>query len=304
MELYKKYRPDNFDKMIGNESILEVIDSKIKSKNLPHFILLSGPSGCGKTTIARIIKDKLDCHSQDFYEINCANNNGVELARDIEKKFRMKSIQGGVRIWLLDEAHKLTSACQESLLKPLEDTPEHVYFIFSTTNPSKILNTVKTRATEFKVTSLSSAQSEKLIKKVCKKEKIKIPKEVQNSIIESSQGSARLILVCLDKIKDLDEDKMLEASKEIIEQEAEAFAIYKALMWGKWPDCAKALKLNNSKPEDVRRFVLACASKLLLDSTKRKQHSRAFDILSSFENPLYDTLKPGLIMCCYDVFNG
>ena len=302
-ELYKKYRPKKLSQIIGNSATVNSIAAKLKNNSLPHFILLSGPSGCGKTTIARIIAKELKCNSSDFYEVNCANKNGVELARDIESKFRMKAISGGVRIWLLDEAHKLTSACSESLLKPLEDTPDHVYFIMASTDPGKILKTIKTRATEYSVSSLTDSECETLMDKVCKKEKLSIPIEVKEVIVEACLGSARDMLVNLDKIKDLDEEEMLEAAKQIVEKNAIALEIYKALMWGKWTACAAAIKNNKEEPEGIRRYILACANNVLLDPKKSKDHAKAFSVLSSFENPLYNIGKPGLTMCCYDVFN-
>jgi len=304
MELYKKYRPNTLSKMIGNEASIQTIEKKLEAGTLPHTLLLSGPSGCGKTTIARIIKDKLDCHTADFYEVNCANRNGVELARDIESKYRMRPMSGGVRIWLLDEAHKLTAACSESLLKPLEDTPEHVYFILATTDPQKLIKTIRTRACEITVSALTHKESETLIKKVCKKEKIKITEDVMDNLIDAGQGSARKLLVALDKIRDLDEDEMLVASQAVYESESQAFEIYRAICDKNWPKCSTLIKNSKDDPEGVRRMILACASNCLLNPKQAKFHTRAFDVLGCFEQPLYDLGKPGLIMCSYDAIKG
>ena len=306
MELYKKYRPKKFENVTGNEATIKALQAKIDQDALPHFMMFTGPSGCGKTTIARILKKHLKCSDSDFYEINCANNRGVDLVRDIESKMQLKSMTGGARIWLLDEAHRLTPDAQEAFLKPLEDTPGHVYFIMCSTDPQKIKNTIRTRATEFVVESLSEDRAEELIKKVVKKEKLSIPEKAVDSIVLNCNGSARLALVLLEKIKDLDEKQMTEAVEQQAAKEAQAFEILRAIMgWGgsaSWERCAKAIKDCPEEPESIRRYLLAYFSNCLLDPKKKKMHKRAFECIVCFEKPLYDTGKPGLVMCCYDCF--
>jgi DNA polymerase-3 subunit gamma/tau len=293
--------------MIGNESTVSSIKLKIEEGKLPHFILLSGPSGCGKTTIARIIKDELNCSDSDFYEINGANRNGVELARDIESKFRFGSLNGKVRIWLIDECHKLTPACQESLLKPLEDTPDHVYFIFATTDPRKIVKTIKTRATEYKVNSLNDSQLEKLIKRVSRKEKIDLDDNILYNIIDNSEGSARMCLVLLDKIRGLDKTKQKEIIEQTKQNEEEAYSLLKVLMnWdrGGWKRCIEILNDLNQEPESIRRYILSAASNQLLKPNKGSSYENAYKILCSFEKDFYTTGRPGLIVACFEVMNG
>ena len=155
MELYKKYRPKNFKRIVGQPTITEQLTSMTRSNQFPHSSLFSGPSGCGKTTLARIMRNKLDCGDQDFQEVNCADFRGIDMVRDIRNRMNLAPIGGECRVWLIDEAHQLSSQAQNAFLKILEDTPSHVYFMLATTDPQKLIPTIRTRCAEFKVSSLN-----------------------------------------------------------------------------------------------------------------------------------------------------
>ncbi len=128
-ELYKKHRPKEFKKMVGNVSTVQTLVNMIKRDTLPHTILFHGPSGCGKTTLARILKNQLDCSDVDFKELNCSDHRGVDTIREITRTMNMAPTGGKVRIWLLDEVHQMTKDAQNAALKIFEDTPNHVYFL-------------------------------------------------------------------------------------------------------------------------------------------------------------------------------
>jgi len=306
MELYKKNRPKRFEQIIGNEATIKALRLKIEKNSLPHFIILTGPSGCGKTTIARIIEREMNCDGDDFLEFNCANRNGVDLARQIEQDYRKKPISGGIRIYYLDEVQKLTDACQSSLLKVLEDTPAHCYFIFATTNPEKLLNTIKTRGTEYRVNALTYKQGCELIDTICEKEKADpIPVEIKEKIIEYSAGSGRHILNFLDKIIDLDPKEMAEVIEQAKATEAKAYDILRALMgWGcsGWEPCLKALEGCDEDPEGIRRYLRTTAANTLLKSDKVKSYAKAFTILQCTDHLFYD--KTDLVQACFDIIMG
>lgn len=306
MELYKAYRPRTFCEIVGSQATVKAITQKLAKNALPHFILLTGPSGCGKTTVARIIKEELNCSNDDFLEFNCANRNGVELAREIERDYRKKPIGGGIRIYYLDECHQLTRACEESLLKPLEDTPAHCYFIFATTDPQKIIPTIKTRATEYKMSALTYSEISGLIDMVCESEEIDLMTEdVKSGIWDCCGGSARLALVLLDKIIDLTPCEMQEVLEEAKSSEVASFELLKGLFhWGcsGWAPVANALANNNEDPESIRRYLRACAANQLVDPKKSANHKRAFEILQCTDVLFYD--KMALIQACFDIVCG
>jgi DNA polymerase III subunit gamma/tau len=213
-ELYKKYRPKEFRDVIGQGSAVKVLEAKLKSNNLPHTLLFAGPSGCGKTTLARIVCRKLKCSKHDFKELNSADFRGIDMVRNIRININKAPIGGDCRVWLIDECHKLTTDAQNAFLKMLEDTPDHVYFMLATTEPQKLLPTIRTRSTEIAVKNLTRKSLQKLILFVSASALIGIDTEVLEKIIECSDGSARKALVLLDQIAELkSEEDMIEAIK-------------------------------------------------------------------------------------------
>ena len=302
MELYKKYRPTKFSEITGQDSSVKVLQTKIKKKTLPHTILFSGPSGCGKTTFARILRKKLKCGKPDFIE---GAPRKIEDVRAIKRMINQAPISGQCRIWLIDECHKLTSDAQDEFLKMLEDTPNHVYFILTTTDPQKLKKTIRNRCTEIIVKSLNHKSMDKLLHYICSMEKTKLSKEVFEKIIECSDGSARKALVYLDQVVELDnEDDMIEAIKATT-AEVQAIAIARALFnpRTKWIEMTKILKETASEePEQIRWMILGYAKTILLSGGKLS--GRAYLIIDAFRDHFYDSKWAGLVASCYEIIVG
>lgn len=300
-ELYKKYRPSNFSDLVGNEQVVASLRSLVDSGKVPHTILLSGPSGCGKTTIARILQKELKCGDGDFEEFNCSDRNGVDFGREIIARMRFKPMNGKCRIWLLDECHQMSTACANVLLKPLEDTPEHVYFILSTSEPDKLIPALKTRATHYAVQSLTDTHLHKLLSNVCKLEELPVSKEAREQIVENAGGSARMALVMLDQIRGLDEKDVAKVVENIAKRESQTIDLCRALTSNRsWSQIRQILSTLKDDPEKVRRAVLGYASKVLL-SPNNKMAEQCFLVIQCFENSFFNSGMAGLIAACYDV---
>ena len=304
-ELYKKHRPTKFNEIIGQDSSIKVLQTKLKSKTLPHALLFSGPSGCGKTTLARILRKKLGCGKHDFTELNTADFRGIEMVRDIRSHLYQAPISGKCRIWLIDECHKMTGDAQNAFLKMLEDTPNHVYFMLATTDPQKLKNTIRTRCTEIVVRTLNHKSMLKLFSHICTMEKTKLSEEVIEKIIECSNGSARKALVLLDQVIGLDnEDDMIEAIKTTT-AEVQAIVIARALFnpRTKWIEMAKILKETvDEEPEQIRWMILGYAKNVLLSGGKLS--SRAYLIIDTFRDHFYDSKWAGLVASAYEIIVG
>ncbi|MEI8342276.1 MAG: DNA polymerase III subunit gamma/tau, partial [Verrucomicrobiota bacterium] len=162
----RKYRPQNFDSVIGQEHITQTLKNAIEQNRLAHAYLFVGPRGTGKTSTARILAKALNCvngptinpcgvcdvcreiaqgNSLDVLEIDGASNNGVEQVRELRENVRFAPTRGKYKIYIIDEVHMLTSAAFNALLKTLEEPPEHVKFVFATTEPQKVLPTILSR---------------------------------------------------------------------------------------------------------------------------------------------------------------
>lgn len=303
-ELHIKYRPNKLEELVGQEAAVKILKGLFDAKRIPHATILVGPSGCGKTTAARIIADQLGC--KNYKEVNASDDNGVAVVRGIISKCRTYGIAGGPKVYTIDEAHGLTTAAQNAILKVLEEPPDHVYFIIATTDPAKILPTVKTRCTEIVFRSVPPASLGKLIKRVAGKEGIKLTDEVSDALIESASGSPRQALVNLGKIATIKDEADRLASLSPPAVTATAMTIVNGLLpWqgeGNWSATAKAIMDCQEDLERVRQTVLTIASKKLV-TAKSKAAARANLIIIAFADPFFNSRKAGMLSAAYQVFH-
>ena len=296
-ELYKKHRPRALNKMIGAETTVAALENMLAKGTLPHTLLFHGPSGCGKTTLARILKDRLDCHDMDFKEINCSDFRGIDTIREISYLMHLSPTGGKVRIWLLDEVHQLSKDGQNAALKILEDTPSHVYFFLYTTDHRKLMITILTRCCEMPVRLLTHDELESLVNKICKRENVQISEDIREDIVIGAQGSARTALVLLDKILNLKPEEQTEAIQQKLAEENEAIDLCRALFAKKsWEQITAILKNLKGDPEQVRYAVLGYARSVLLGH----KDPMAYKIICAFENNFYDSKNAGLIRACFE----
>lgn len=302
MELYKAHRPKKLEDLVGQDAAVKMLNKYIETSKIPHAILLTGPSGCGKTTIARILRRSLECSKQDFNELNGADTRGIDTIRDIRSRMSKAPINGKCRVWLIDECAKLSNDAQTSLLKMLEDTPEHVYFMLATTDPQKLLKTIKTRCTEIPVKPITTAGLEKLLKDVCKKENKKIPDEVIEKITDCSNNSARMALVLLDKVIDLDKEEDMLNLIQTQSVEVQTFALVKAMLYNprpNWSEIVTILKaVEGEDVEGIRYLILACCKTAMLNGGNLTE--RAYKLFQCFKNNFYDTKYYGLVTACWE----
>jgi DNA polymerase III gamma/tau subunit len=305
-DLATKYRPATFKDVYGQQDAVKVLTDLLKNRDrLPHAFLFSGPSGCGKTTLARILKKKLLCGDHDFHELNCADDRGIEVMRGIRSRMNMSPMNGEVIIWLIDEAHKLTNDAQNALLKPLEEPPDHVYFMLCTTDPDKLITTIRNRCHPVNLKGLNDKDLRELIGSITKQEKTKLTEDVVDKLVEVADGSARRALVLLNGIIGLNsEQEQLDAVlKGDIQRQAIEIARTLIKPGAKWSDMTPILKAVNEDPEQIRRMVLGYATTLML-SGNGKLWGRASLIITCFSEPFYNTGRAGLVNACYDVLQG
>jgi DNA polymerase-3 subunit gamma/tau len=297
-ELYKRYRPKTLERVVGNKNTVSSLTKMVEGKTIPHTLLFYGPAGCGKTTLARIIMRSLDCHEMDQRELNCSDFRGVDTIRDIMRTMNLAPT-GAARVWILDEVHQLSKDAQNAALKMLEDTPDHVYFILSTTDPQKLLKTIRSRCTEMPVAPLSSEEMEGLLARVCKKEGIEVKDEVKEEIVTCAMGSARTALVLLGKIITLDESEQLEAVAAKLAEQNEAIELARALIKKEsWKKVISILKNLKGEPEQIRYTVLGYARAIMLNGNT---DHHIYNIMQHFAENFYDTKEAGLAMACWRV---
>jgi DNA polymerase-3 subunit gamma/tau len=306
MELYKTHRPKQTAEVVGQEKALAALRKMVKAKAIPHALLFTGPSGCGKTTLGRIVTRALKCDKIDFQEVNCADFRGIEMVRSIRKRMDQAPMGGDARVWLIDEAHKLSNDAQNAFLKLLEDTPQHVYFMLATTEPNKLIKTIRTRCTEVGVKALSEKHLISLCNQVLVKEGIEnFHDDVLEKIAEHSEGSARKALVLLDQVYRLEDKKEMLDAIESTESKTDSIKIARMLMNTRttWKQMAALLKdCDLSEPEGLRRMIIGYCKSVMLGNGPLTQ--RAFVVLDTFKDHMYDCGASGIVWGCYAVING
>jgi len=302
MSLYKKYRPQALKDIVGNVETVSSLSTMLENNELPHAILLSGPTGCGKTTVARILATELGAEGLDLQELDTADFRGIDKVRRI-REVAVLSPMKEVRLFILDECHKLTNEAQNALLKILEDTPRRAYFILCTTEPDKLLKTILGRCLQYEMQLLEDKQMRMLLKRVLRDEEEHLEDEVLEVIIETSQGHPRNALQTLEKTLSVPKGDRLETAKTAQYIETQSIELCRALMDPRrhWNPVREILKgLKNQEPEGIRRHVMGYAQSVLLN----KDNEQAGLVLEMFQEPFYNTGFPGLVFACYSVIKA
>ena len=236
--LYRKYRPQSFSEIIGQEHIVKTLTNAIKSGNISHAYLFTGPRGSGKTTIARIFAKAINCekpvdsepcnkcdsckeimgfNSLDLIEIDAASHTGVDDIRELISGIRFSPVKSKYKIFIIEECNKLSKSAANALLKTLEEPPAHAVFILATTEAHKMIPTIVSRCQRFDFKRLQVSEIIKKLEFILNKEEIKFEKPVLSLIALNARGSFRDAESILDKcISFTGEDKQITV-KEIKE---------------------------------------------------------------------------------------
>lgn len=301
MSLYLKYRPTELEQIKGNSDIVQTLEAMLSDlTTCPHVFLLHGESGCGKTSIGRIIANRLGCVGTDFAEINSADFRGIDTIRDVIKQSQLSAIEGDCKVWLLDEVHKITGDAGNALLKILEDTPKHVYFILCTTEPQKLLPTIKGRCQQFQVKPLNEQQMFGLLRRIVTLEKEELHKEVYDQIIQDSSGRPRNAIQILEQVLNVPQERRLEIAKQTTAEQSQAIELCRALIRrAKWTEIAKILSgLKDQEAESIRRVVMGYCQSILLSG---KDEPLCGLILEEMMNPNFTNGFPELTYRCYTI---
>lgn len=303
VEYQLRFRPKSFKQLYGQPEAVEFLQTKLSQGELPHFLGFVGDPGTGKTTTARVLKTKLDCSDHDFVEINCAEDRGIEMMRDIKDKMKLAPFGGKCKIYLLDEFHKATNDAMSASLKILEDVPPHVYFIVCTSDSSKIIKAVMSRMTLVKFNLINSKDMLCLLNYVCGKAGVTVSENVLEAITEVAGGSPRDGVKLLNRVASLpDEQKQLDAIQSCdLKQQSENLAKLLMNPRTQWKEVASVLLAFDGNPEDLRHPVLGYATSAILKGWGDRQ--RACKIIRAFQYNFYESRKAGLVVACLDLFD-
>ncbi|MET7737135.1 DNA polymerase III subunit gamma and tau [Streptomyces sp. NPDC005402] len=223
LALYRRYRPESFAEVIGQEHVTDPLQQALRNNRVNHAYLFSGPRGCGKTTSARILARCLNCAqgptptpcgecqscqdlarngpgSIDVIEIDAASHGGVDDARELREKAFFGPAGSRYKIYIIDEAHMVTSAGFNALLKVVEEPPEHLKFIFATTEPEKVIGTIRSRTHHYPFRLVPPGTLREYLGEVCGKENIPVEDGVLPLVVRAGQGSVRDSMSVMDQL--------------------------------------------------------------------------------------------------------
>jgi len=223
LALYRRYRPETFAEVIGQEHVTEPLRAALANNRVNHAYLFSGPRGCGKTTSARILARALNCEkapvadpcgecescvdlgrggrgSIDVIEIDAASHGGVDDARDLREKAFFAPVRSKYKVYIIDEAHMVSTQGFNALLKLVEEPPEHLRFIFATTEPDKVIPTIRSRTHHYPFRLIPPRLLSSYLTDLCQQEGVKIDQAALPLVVRAGAGSARDTLSVLDQL--------------------------------------------------------------------------------------------------------
>ena len=260
VSLYRKWRPQTFSDIVGQDNVVKTLKNAIKLDRIAHAYLFCGPRGTGKTSTAKILAKALNCeegptvdicdecsacnkitnnNSIDVLEIDAASNRGINEIRELREKVKFSPTEGNYKVYIIDEVHMLTTEAFNALLKTLEEPPEYVIFILATTEPNKLLSTILSRCQRFDFGRLSINDIIERLSYICEQEEVEISQKALSSIARNAGGGMRDAISILDQtisyagseitmddvsavLGMVDRDILIELTKIMIENDVEA----------------------------------------------------------------------------------
>ena len=328
--LYRKYRPQVFSDIVGQETVTTILKNQIKSNKISHAYIFSGCRGTGKTSAAKVFARAINClnpvggepcneceickkildgTTTDVVEMDAASNNSVENIRQIRQEVVYSTVDAKYRVYIIDEAHMLTTSAFNALLKTLEEPPENVVFILATTEQHKIPVTILSRCLKFEFNKLSKENISSRLKYVLEQEKIKYEDEAIDYISYLADGALRDALSILDRCKNeytdvlkyqdvlkivggIDKKVINEISENIIKENLD--------------EVLKKLDEITSQGKDIKRLVSSINEKMLeilintSDSNEKNKIVSIINKLSKLENDMKYAMNPEiLIKSCF-----
>jgi DNA polymerase III subunit gamma/tau len=281
LAMARKWRPKNFEDMVGQDHIAQTIRNAIEGKRISHAYLFTGTRGVGKTTSARILAKALNCKngptpipcdacenckavnsgsSLDVLEIDGASNNSVDDIRELREQVNYAPMNGGYKIYVIDEVHMLTKNAFNALLKTLEEPPAHVVFIFATTEVNKVPHTILSRVQRFDFKRISEQHIRERLEYICAREEIKAEREALEAVARKGDGSMRDALSLFDQVYAYcGADFSFEAARKVLGLPRESLfdGLVRALVQHDQKACFTALQDAQGEGIEIQDFLIA-----------------------------------------------
>ena len=278
LSLYRKYRPQSFSEILGQEHVSATLSNEVNNARISHAYLFTGPRGTGKTSTARILAKALNCEqgptsepcqkcaacvaitngsSLDVFEMDAASHSGVDDTREILSGVSLGTAGGRKKVYVIDEVHMLTTQSFNALLKTLEEPPDHVVFVLATTEAHKVLPTIVSRTQRFDFRRITAEVLEQHLGNVAKLESIDIDQEALAFLARHAEGSARDALSALDQLASFGGPIKLDQAEELLGKRAEDsfFEIFDAIAAGDVGAVFRAIQSFVAQGRDLRQLA-------------------------------------------------
>jgi len=305
-----RYRPKFLADFVGNSAIIE--DLQRKYPNWPKTFLIHGASGCGKTTLARIIANELQCADMYIKEIDAAQDRGIDAMRELIKSSYARPLIGTMKVYILDEAHMLTNESMNALLKITEEPPPKTYFIFCSTNPTKIIPTLTNRCYKINLQPLQDKEIGQIIKRVLDSEKIELTetlRKICNFILKESKGIPREALILLSALKDC--PTVEEAQVKLhgfTSEDPKVYELVQAIVKGDYVKIMSTFEeLPQSNYESLRIVIAKILKKFIKNSKieeKKILHKKLEMFSNSVDNHIGDIALYTILWKCSNLYEG
>lgn len=309
--LATRLRPSTFEDVLGHDSVVKAVKSLLakEPEQRPKCFTFVGAPGGGKTTLARLIAEHLvpdpDSRFTDILEIDAASYSGAEDTRSLREQVQNRPMSGGNLVVIVDEAHRLSATAKDVLLKIMEDSPKHLYWIICTSEGDKLPDAIKRRGSFFELKPVSNADIKRMLAKVSRKEDIFLPETIRDRIIEGAEGSPGMALMYLETVGAMCNESMstaeIEEAAQYVTKGVEAAGhLPKLLLAGATKleifQCIAGLKNEGKDAEGSRRGVLGYMESAVL-ANWCKDKERALGIMEVFcAGNTFDSGWSGLIV--------
>lgn len=296
--LHVKHRPNSLDTVWGQEKAIKSLKKVLKGERA-HSFIFTGPSGCGKTTLARILANEFagqDATVVNVEEVDAATKSGADDMREVIRRTAYRAIgKSPVKAVIVDECHRLSSAAWTVLLKPIEEPPQHVYWMFCSTEPAKIPKTIQTRCLRYDLQPLAEEDLLGLIVHVVDAEKLDVSEEIIEAIAENCEGSPRQALVFLESCQFCESANEARQLMRSAGQTKGVIDLARWLVGGRtqtWAEATKLVKgLEGTDAESARIVLVAYLTSVLLGTKDNRKAAGLLGILECFSKPYLQTDK-------------
>lgn len=294
LPFHLKYRPQSLKDVLGQDAVVDSLAKLKKEKTRPHAFLFVGPSGTGKTTLARILAKDFDCDPRNLLEADAASNSGIDAMREIMRTLQYLGFDGRNRAIIIDECHALSKQAWQSLLKTVEEPPEHVYLFFCTTEAGKVPEAILTRCHSYTLKPLKFDPLMDLLEHVAKQEDLATDSKILETVARSCNGSPRQALVMLSQVRDCEDSQEAAALLESPMESKEVIDLCRALIAGKldWSTLTKTLKaMPDMSAESIRIVIQNYLAGCAMNARGDKEAVRILGIMDCFNRPFPTTDK-------------